>query len=64
VNIKYIQIDVEDVTGLVRVILWKEQKECMAQHWMIHKCYSNLYVCVIRDAEDYYGVQEIIAFDD
>jgi hypothetical protein len=33
---KYIQIDVEDGTGLVWVILWKEQKECRAQRWMIH----------------------------
>jgi hypothetical protein len=26
VNIKHVQIDVEDGTGLVRVLLWKEQK--------------------------------------
>jgi hypothetical protein len=26
VNIKHIQIDVEDGTGLVRVILWREKK--------------------------------------
>ncbi len=31
VNTKYVQIDVEDGTGLVRVILWREEKECMAQ---------------------------------
>ncbi len=46
VNIKHIQIHVEDGTGLVRVILWKEQKECTAQHQMIHKCNSNCYICV------------------
>jgi hypothetical protein len=38
VNIKHVQIDVEDGTGLKRVILWKEQKEGMAQHQMIHDC--------------------------
>jgi hypothetical protein len=26
VNIKHVQIDVEDSTGLVRVILWREKK--------------------------------------
>jgi hypothetical protein len=35
VNIKHVQIDVEDGTGLVRAILWKEQKECMAQRQMM-----------------------------
>ncbi len=30
VNIKHVQIDVEDGTGLVRVILWRKEKECMA----------------------------------
>jgi aspartyl/asparaginyl-tRNA synthetase len=62
-NIKRVQIDVEDGTGLVRVILWKEQKECMAQCQMIHECNSNHYICVIGEVEDYYGVHEIIAFD-
>jgi hypothetical protein len=41
VNIKYIQIDVEDGTGLVQVILWRKEKECMAQHCLIDKCNSN-----------------------
>jgi hypothetical protein len=63
VNIKQVQIDVEDGTGLVQVILWKEQKECMAQHQMIHECNSNRYIPVIGEVEDYYGVHEIIAFD-
>ncbi len=63
VNIKQVQIDVEDGTGLVRVILWKEQKECMAQCQMIHECNSNCYIFVIWEVEDYYGVHEIIAFD-
>ncbi len=53
-------IDVEDGTGLVRVILWREQKECMAQRRLIHKCNSNCYICVIGEVEDYYGVHEII----
>jgi hypothetical protein len=30
VNVKQIQIDLEDGTGLVRVILWQKQKECTA----------------------------------
>ncbi len=49
--------------GLVWVILWKEQKECTAQHWLIHKCNSNGYIHVIGEVEDYYGVHKIIAFD-
>ncbi len=53
----------EDGTELVRVILWKEQKECMAQRQMIHECNSNCYICVIGEVEDYYGVHEIIAFN-
>jgi hypothetical protein len=63
VNIKYVQIDVEDGMGLVRVILWREEKECMAQHWLIHECTNNCYICVIGDVKDYYGVKKIIAFD-
>ncbi len=30
VNVKHLQIDLEDGTGLVRVILWRKQKECTA----------------------------------
>ncbi len=63
VNIKHVQIDVEDGTGLVRVILWREEKECLAQCQMIHECNSNHYICVIGEVEDYYGVHEIIAFN-
>jgi hypothetical protein len=63
VNIKHVQIYVEDGTGLVPVILWKKQKECMAQQQMIHECNSNRYICVIGEAEDYYGVHKITAFD-
>jgi hypothetical protein len=62
-NIKHVQINVEDGTGLVRMILWRKEKECTAQHQMIHKCNSNCYIHVIREVEDYYGVHEIIAFD-
>ncbi len=36
VNAKYVQIDVEDGTGLVRVILWKKERECTAQRRLIH----------------------------
>jgi hypothetical protein len=45
-NIKHVQIDVEDGTGLVQVILWRKEKECTAQHCSIDKCNSNCYICV------------------
>jgi replication factor A2 len=63
VNIKHVQINVEDGTGLVRVILWRKEKECRAQGWLIHECNSNCYVRVIGEVEDYYGVHKIIAFE-
>ncbi len=63
VNTKYIQIDVEDGMGLVQVILWRDQRECTAQHRLIHECNSIGYICVIGEVKDYYGVHEIIAFD-
>ncbi len=53
----------EDGTGLVRVILWRKEKECTEQHRLIDKCNSNHYILVIGELEDYYGVHEIIAFD-
>ena len=62
-KLKHIQIDVEDGTGLVRVILWRKEKECMAQRQMIYECNSTRYIRVIGEVEDYYGVHEIIAFD-
>ena len=62
-NIKHVQIDVEDGTGLVRVIHWRKEKECTAQSQMIHKCNSNCYIRVIGEVEDHYGVHEIIVFD-
>ncbi len=63
VNIKHVQIDVEDGTGLVRVILWRKEKECTALRRLIHECNSNHYICVIGEVQDYYGVHNIIAFD-
>jgi hypothetical protein len=63
VNIKHVQIDVEDGTGLVQVILWRKEKECTTQHCLIDKCNSICYICVIGEVEDYYGVRKIIAFD-
>ncbi len=63
VNSKYVQIDVEDGTGLVRVILWTKERECTAQCCLIHECNSNRYTCVIGEVEDYYGVHKIIAFN-
>ncbi len=62
-NIIHVHINVEDGTGLVRVIIWRKEKECMAQHQMIHECNCNCYISVIGEVEDYYGVHEIIAFD-
>jgi hypothetical protein len=46
VNTKYVQIDVEDGTKLVGVILLRKEKECTAQRWLIHECNSNHYICV------------------
>jgi replication factor A2 len=63
VNKKHVQIDLENGTGLVRIILWQKQNKCMAQHCLIDECNSNCYICVIGEVEDYYGVYEIIAFD-
>jgi hypothetical protein len=63
VNIKHVQIDVEDGTGLVQVILWRKDKECTAQRCLIDKCNSNRYICVIGEVKDYYGVHKIIAFN-
>ncbi len=57
-NIKHLQIDVKDGTGLVWVILWREKKNA----WL-KKCNSNCYIHVIGEVEDYYCVHEIIAFD-
>ncbi len=37
VHVKQVQINLEDGTGLVRVILWQKQKKCMAQHHLIDK---------------------------
>ncbi len=62
-NIKHVQIDVEDGTGPVGVILWRKEKESTAQRQMIHECNSNCYIRVIGEVEDYYGVHKIIAFD-
>jgi hypothetical protein len=60
---KNVQINVEDGTGLVRVILWKNKRECMAQHCLLDKCNSNHYICVIGEVKGYYGVHEIIVFE-
>jgi hypothetical protein len=63
VNIKHVQIDVEDGNGLVQVILWQKEKECTAQHRLIDECNTKHYICVIEEVKDYYGVHKIIAFD-
>jgi hypothetical protein len=63
VNIDYLQINVEDGTGLVWVILWRKEKECTAWRCLIDKCKSNCSIPVIGDVGDYYIVHEIIAFN-
>jgi hypothetical protein len=63
VNFKQVQIDVEDGTGFVQVIIWRKEKECTAQRCLIDKCNSNCYICVIGEVEDYYGVHKLIAFN-
>ncbi len=63
VHVKHIQINLEDGTGLVRVIFWQKQKECTAQRHLIDKCNGNCYIRVIGEVEYCYGVHEIIAFD-
>jgi hypothetical protein len=63
VNTKYVNINVEDGTGLVRVILWRKEKECTAQHQLIQECKGNCYIYVIGEVEDYHGVNEKNAFN-
>jgi replication factor A2 len=63
VHDKHVQINLEDGTGLLRVIFWQKQKECMAQCHLIDKCNGNCYIHVIGKVADYYGVHEIIAYD-
>jgi hypothetical protein len=60
---KYVHIDVEDGTGLVQLHFRRREKECTAQHWLIHKCNGNRYIRVIGEVEDCYGVNKITAFD-
>ncbi len=60
---KHVQINVEDGTGLVRVILWTNKRECMAQHCLLDECNSNCYIRVIGEVKDYYGVHKITAFN-
>jgi hypothetical protein len=63
VHDKHVQINLEDGTGLLRIIFWRKQKECTAQLHLIDKCNGNHYIPVIGEVADYYGVHEIIAFD-
>jgi aspartyl/asparaginyl-tRNA synthetase len=63
VHDKHVQINLEDGTGLLQVIFWRKQKECMAQRHLIDKCNGNRYIHVIGEVADYYGVHEIIAFN-
>ncbi len=63
VHDKHVQIDLEDGTGLLRVIFLRIQKECTAQRHLIDKCNGNHYIRVIGEVAEYYGVHEIIAFN-
>ncbi len=54
---KHVQIDVKDGTRLVRVILWRNKRECTAQHCLLDKCNSNCYIPVIGEVKEYYGVR-------
>jgi hypothetical protein len=60
---KHVQIDLEDGTGLLRIIFWQKQKECTTQRHLIDECYGNRYIRVIGEVADYYGGHEIIAYD-
>ncbi len=60
---KHVQINLEDGTGLLRVIFWQKQKECTAQHYLIDECNDNRYIRVIGEVADCCGVHEIIAFN-
>ncbi len=63
VHDNHVQINLEDGTGLLQVVFWQKQKECMAQRHLIDKCKGNHYIRVIGEVADYFGVHEIIAFD-
>jgi hypothetical protein len=63
VHDKHVQINLQDGTGLLRVIFWRKHKECTAQRHLIDKCNGNHYIRVIGEVADYYGVHEKIAFD-
>ena len=63
VHDKHVQINLKDGTGLLRIIVWRKQKECTAQRHLIDKCNGNRYIRVIGEVADYYGVHEIIAFN-
>jgi replication factor A2 len=63
VHDKHVQINLEDGTGLLRIIFLRKQKECTAQRHLIDECNGNRYIRVIGEVADYYGVHEIIAFD-
>ncbi len=58
VHDKHIKINLEDGTGLLRVIFWQKQKECTAQRHLIDKCNGNCYIRVIGEVADYYGVMK------
>ncbi len=63
VHDKHVQIDLEEGTGLLRVIFWQKQKECTAQRHLIDECNGNRYIPVIGEVADYYEVHEIFAFN-
>jgi hypothetical protein len=52
VHDKHVRIDLEDGTGLLQVIFWWKQKECMAQRHLIDECNGNRYIRVIGEVAD------------
>jgi hypothetical protein len=38
VHDKHVQINLEDGTGLLRVVFWQKQKKCTAQRHLIDEC--------------------------
>jgi hypothetical protein len=60
---KNTKINVEDGTGLVRVMLWHEQNECSAAAALHRTCKVNSYTCVIGEERSYFKMKEIMACD-
>jgi hypothetical protein len=60
---KNTKIDVEDGTGLVRVIVWHDQKDCSAALALCCACRGNNYICVIGEVRNYFDTKKTLEFD-